>query len=403
LTDGQTHEGFLRWDRNEGSWFDILDAWKEIPEDVYDVWREAWNAGAGPTRTVELQGYRITWEEDDPEFPRSSLIGIRFGHLAALTPLDDVRAEITLKSGRSLTLEGRSSDLGWGMRGLTIADGPGEGRELEFEDIRTIQFGPVPVGRRGQGQRLYGAVLDRSGVETRGFLAWDLDEILTTDVLDGYEDGRDRELPFGDIVTIERHLGGANVTLRSGRTLYLRGTNDVGRGHRGVQVSVPDLGSVEVEWDDLQRVSFEATPEGLAYEAFDGGRPLRGMIRTQAGEELAGRIRWNGHVEETWEFLEGMQDHRLYRIEFGHIRSIQRNDLSGARVVLKDGRALDLDARADVTWDNRGVFVRPDADKTEGEGGTLNEPPWRLVPWEDFAEAWFGDLQPVDRAERGGG
>ncbi|NNM32421.1 MAG: hypothetical protein HKO53_05120, partial [Gemmatimonadetes bacterium] len=114
LTDGRVHEGFIRWDRNEGSWIDILDAYKEIPADVYEVWRDLWHAGEGPTRTVELRGYRITWDEEDPEFPRQSQMGIRFGHVASLRPLDDVRAEMTLKSGRSLILESRSSDLGWG-------------------------------------------------------------------------------------------------------------------------------------------------------------------------------------------------------------------------------------------------------------------------------------------------
>ena len=35
---GERYEGFLRWDRNEGSWVDILDGSKEIPEENYLTW-----------------------------------------------------------------------------------------------------------------------------------------------------------------------------------------------------------------------------------------------------------------------------------------------------------------------------------------------------------------------------
>lgn len=404
LTDGEAYEGYVRWDRNEGSWVDVLDGWKEIPDDVYTVWRDLWHAGEGPTRTVELKGYRITWDEEDPDFPRQSQTGVRFGHVASLRPLDAVRTEMTLKSGRTLVLESRSSDLGWGMRDLTIRDRSGDVTDVSWGEVSTIRFGPVPGGVAAEGRRLYGRVRDRSGEEVRGFLAWDLDEILTTDVLDGYEDGRDREVPFSEIASIERYLGGANVTLRGGETIYLRGTNDVGRGHRGVQISVPDLGGVELEWDELDRVSFESPPPGLEYAAFDGGGPLRGTLRTQSGEEISGLIRWNGDVEESWEFLEGSRDAWVYRIEFGFVRSIQRGEVDGALVVLRDGQELELDGRSDVNWDNRGVFVKPDprTDSASAEGAPAGEPAWRLITWDEFDHVRFGTVNPTERAERSG-
>ena len=399
LTDGDTHEGFLRWDRNEGSWIDILDAWKEIPEDVYEVWRDAWHAGEGPTRTVELKGYRITWDEEDPEFPRRTPLGVRFGHVASIRPLDAVRAEMTLRSGRSLILESRSSDLGWTMRDLTLRDRSGDVVELEWADVSGIEFGSAPPGMPAEGQRLYGLVRDRSGQEVRGFLAWDLDEILTTDVLDGYDDGRDREIQFSRIASIERHLGGANVTLKDGETLYLRGTNDVGRGHRGVQVSVPDVGGLEVEWDELDRVVFEEAPSGPHYDDFDGGVPLQGRIRLQDGEEISGLIRWNGDVEESWELLEGSWGAWAYRVEFGRIKSIRRGELDGAQVVLQSGQELELDGRSDVNWDNRGIFVKP---ASAADSASSIESSWRLITWDDFDQVWFGPPTPDEQAVRPG-
>lgn len=404
LTDGGAHEGFIRWDRNEGSWIDILDAYKEIPADVYEVWRDAWHAGEGPTRTVELKGYRITWDEEDPEFPRQSQMGIRFGHIASLRPLDDVRSEMTLKSGRSLVLESRSSDLGWGMRDLTVRDRSGDDTDVEWGDISRIEFGATAPGVPAEGRRLYGVVRDRAGDEVRGFLSWDLDEILTTDVLDGYDDGRDREIPFGEIASIQRHLGGANVTLQDGQTVYLRGTNDVGRGHRGVQISVPDVGGAEVEWDELDLVVFEEAPPGVDYGGFDGGGALQGTIRTQGGEEISGRIRWNGDVEESWEFLEGSRDAWAYRVEFGFIQSIQRGELDGALVVLRNGQELELEGRSDVNWDNRGIFVQPAlvADSASAGSEPAVDSPWRLITWDEFDQVWFGTANPDEQAERSG-
>ena len=38
---GEVHEGFIRWDRNEGSWVDILDGSKEVPGENYLAWLES--------------------------------------------------------------------------------------------------------------------------------------------------------------------------------------------------------------------------------------------------------------------------------------------------------------------------------------------------------------------------
>ena len=79
--DGDRYEGFIRWDRNEGGWADLLDGSKEIPEEAYEDWLQALRGGERPTRSIDLMGYRITWNEEDPDFPSEVLSGIRFGHV----------------------------------------------------------------------------------------------------------------------------------------------------------------------------------------------------------------------------------------------------------------------------------------------------------------------------------
>ena len=125
---GEVLEGFIRWDRNEGSWVDVLDGGKDVPDHLYESWREAWEAGERPTRTVEMLGYRISWNEDDPEFPQTAASGIRFGHLASLRVTASDRAELTLKSGEVVEFVGGSTDLGWDMRELIVEE-PGLRRD----------------------------------------------------------------------------------------------------------------------------------------------------------------------------------------------------------------------------------------------------------------------------------
>ena len=87
-----------------------------------------------------------------------------------------------------------------------------------------------------------------------------MDEIYTTDMLDGDANGRDYEIPFGAIRSIERESSrAARVTLNSGEEIVLDGSNDVDRRNRGISVSDPDLGQVLVEWDAFARVELHGT------------------------------------------------------------------------------------------------------------------------------------------------
>ena len=150
----------------------------------------------------------------------------------------------------------------------------------------------VPAPMAG---RLFGTLRTESGHEFTGFVSWDLDEILTSDVLDGEDRGRDREVPFGRIAAIEREGSrGARVILQSGEEMVLRGSNDVDAGNRGITVADPDLGEVQVSWAGFSDLTLEPTPIlATSYASFDGGTLLRGSVETEEGEVLTGTIRWD--------------------------------------------------------------------------------------------------------------
>lgn len=396
-TTGEAHTGFIRWDRNEGSWVDILDGSKEVPEENYDVWLIANRDGQQPTRTVELKGYRISWDEEDPDFPMRVNSGLQFGHISSVTPSGRDSVTVVLRTGERMTLSGGSTDIGPSMRDLVI-DVPGrEEVELEWEDVSRVNFGAVPVGAIASSPRLYGIVSDTAGRTFTGFVSWDLDEIFEADIVDGRdEDGDNRDIPFADIREIQANRRSATLTLKSGQTVELSGTNDVNRGSRGIQLSDPALGMVEVEWEELLSVRFVEPPASPGYDSFDGGHPLAGTVVTQDGEELSGLIRWDADEQSSWELLDGRSKGVLFKIEFSHIDRIVRSDISGAHVTLRDGRTFELDDSNDVDWDNKGILVAVD---TIGEEPTAS-PSWRYVDWEEFRELRLEHRAlPVDSRE----
>jgi len=395
-TSGDVHEGFIRWDRNEGSWVDVLDAFKPVPDVNYQVWLAA-NDEERAVRSIELLGYLISWNEDDPDFPATIASGIRFGHLASLTVLGPARVEVELRSGETVELSGPSSDLGRSMRELLVDEPGGDEIELRWRDLERVVFSAPPAGAGASSPRLFGTVEDTSGRTFTGYVSWDLDEIFESDVLDGEEmvSGAERDVRFADISAIERIEGGARVTLKAGGTLELTGSNDVDDGHRGVQISDPALGMVEVEWPQFRMLRFHGARGVTGYDTFDGGHPLRGTVTTRSGEEISGTIRWDADEAATWEFLNGRAGDVLFTIELAYVDRIERGEAFGATVTLIDGRSFQLADASDVDWDNRGIFVSEDG------ANPARASSWRVISWDDFREVRFLHETTVDGRGQG--
>ncbi len=334
--DGQELEGFIRWDRNEGSWTDVLDADKV--------------AGGRETQS-----------------------GIRFGQIQRIQVEGSDHALLTLRSGEQVEMSARATDLGEGLRAFIIGE-PGQGpSELSWDDLDVVEFLAAPDGDRPAESRLYGTLTTRSGESFTGRIAWDVDEIYTTDILDGDRDGRRLKIPFGAIERIERHgSGSARVVLTSGEELILSGTNDVNDENSGISVSDPSLGQVKVGWDDFGDVTFTNAPPDADRVLFDGGGSIAGTVVTESGESLTGTVRWDNDEASSWEMLNGQSHGVDFEIEFAQIARIEKSG-RGALVTLKDGRSFELSGSNDVNDENRGIVV------DTGDGV-------RKVRWEDFRE-----------------
>jgi hypothetical protein len=376
-TEGATYEGFLRWDRNEAAWADALHGQKEVDRDLLDRMAETLGEDlAIRGRSVEYLGVRISWE-DDGNAPGSQA-SVRFGHLAWLERVSDVSARLGLKSGEELELRGRSTDLGTALREFVVDDRVAGRVELSWADLDRIDFAAAPSGARPPAERLFGTVEDRWGEHWTGFISWDLDEALSSDILDGEEDGVDREIPFGRIRSIARRFaGGARVTVDDGRDLVLEGSNDVDAGHRGVQVSDPELGLVDIAWANVREVRFATPPAAPGYDDFDGGRRLEGTVETDDGDRWTGWVIWDADEAASWEVLNGSDKGIDIEVELGMVARIDRRSSRSAAATLRDGREIVLGGSTDVGRGNRGIVV-------ELDDGTI-----RVVEWDRFLSLVF--------------
>lgn len=382
--DGSVSEGFLRWGRAGAAWADLLPGTRAVPREHYRIWSRAWGGDEEPPRrVVHLMGFRISWNEDDPDFPLAAESGIRFGHVREVRITETGEAILSLRSGEEAVFQRGWTGPGGGSETLGVASPGSEAREVDWDDVVRVTFASPPAGAAAAA-RLHGTVQDRWGGRHTGYLSWDLDELLASDVLDGTQEGRDREIPFREITSLEREWDGTRVTFQAGGAVVLDGSNDVGRGHRGVAVSDPSLGVVTLAWDDVTAVRLHPPERSVGYDAFDGGHRLRGEVVTRAGAVHVGAILWDADEAWSWEILDGSFRDVGYDVEFGAVAGIRRQSSRSALVTLRDGRSFELEGSNDVGDENKGIFVR-----VAGSAGGDDAGEWILVTWDEFSEARF--------------
>jgi len=404
---GDVHEGFIRWDRNEGSWMDLLDGSKEFsPFQFQDWWILAHPGDRARERVIELAGYRITWDDNEPDFPDIHESGIRFGHIRSLTVAGDDMATLELRSGRFVDLERGSTDLGEDLREILVMEPDGNVEKLEWEELESVDFMAAPPGARAAARRLHGTIELGDGSRFTGYVAWDMQKILTSDTLVGLDSDEDRqEIPFSRVTAIRPAGDGAEITLTGGEKVMLFESEDVSDDNDGVQISDPGFGLLEVDWDEMEMIRFHPPEAQMGLEGFDGGQRLHGTVLTADSTEITGWIRWDGDEMYSWELLDGYFEGVGFDIELGKVASIEkllemntavevgptgmtveRESVEGASVILRDGRTFELTGSNDVDSSNDGVFVLVDG---SGRSPDDEDAEWVMVRWEDFLAVQF--------------
>ena len=263
--DGGSHEGFihLRGSRGGASRTDFLRVSKVNPDQNYLDWREATAYGRPHLRTVELEGYRITWVEKHPAWSRTSRSGIRFWHLAELAIDEEEKVRVVTRSHRGVGFEAGEEMAGDSVGEMSfesarnlrevVIDSGGSPIDVDGQDVIRIEFGAAPARTVPATPRLYGTAEDRQGRSFTGFVTWNGDKVLESDRLgtvvtaEGEEiegrirwdadeewsrellDGRSQGVAFSiEFANVERDESrGAHVTLLDGRSFHLTRGNDV--------------------------------------------------------------------------------------------------------------------------------------------------------------------------------
>ncbi len=374
--EGRIYEGPLRWGKEEIYWTDMFNSSKtDNPnidylsrEDIEDLRRRSdWGDQVSTW-------FSSNWGDRWGRRSFTHQFSCQFGELKSLKVYRRNDVEVELRDGTRFEVDGDGyNDIGTRIRILDEEIGE---VEISWSRIEEIEFIPTPKKLdRKFGEPLYGTVETDYG-EFTGFVQWDHDERVSTDVLDGDTYDGDVSIPFGKIASIENLGNRAGIVLKSGRDMTLRGSNDVNSDNDGIIVTIEGVGRVDIRWRDFEKVTFTTPPSsGKAYNDFKDKEPISGVVNTRQGS-LKGRIIFDLDEEFDIEILHGQDDDLEYIIPFRNVKSIAPKSYRYSEVELKNGMKLRLEESQDVTEKNTGILVFENSRPT-------------YIPWEEVESIDF--------------
>ena len=368
--DNKTYTGQIRWGKEETFWDDIFNSTKGKNPHLQYLERGDYDHVKKYHHMDDEDQWNFwkIWEDSYSSYTHS--FAVRFGDIKSITLIGRKEVELKFKNGETQHFEGGSNDIG---ARISVFDHEIGEIKIKWDRIDKIDFEATPSKLKDRfGEPLYGTVVTRAG-DFQGMVQWDHEECLTTDRLDGDSDDGYVSIPMGNIASIKKDGSGSMVTFRSGRQLYLSGTNDVDEDNRGVIVKIPEIGKIKIGWDDFESVEFKAPPvsSGPAYDSYGSSKKIQGTVQTIKGIKFSGRIVYDLDKEWDYELLHGNDDEIEYVIPFRNIKSVTPKNFNYSTVELRNGEKLLLGGAQDVSDRHDGILVfRGDEDPT-------------YIPWEE--------------------
>lgn len=351
LTNGKTYEGRLRFDDEEAFWGDYFNSNKEYQRFLRDAPNQGNERHPVKVLGIPLFNHNETWGRQ---------FVVRFGDLERIEVSGGGSASVFLKGGMELEIDGGSNDL----RGEIVVWDKTEGEtRIDWRKLRTLRFLPTPPGLEVKERRFYGRLKTTTGL-FEGYIQWDQEECLSTDVLSGESKGKDRDVQVGELKAIERDGNRSRFFFRDGHEEVLGGTNDVDDSNRGIWVEDARFGRVLVDWDAFVRLDVVDLPHsGPAYGDYAPTRTLEGKVHLRGGKVHEGQIIYDLDEAFGWEMLDGDDGDLAYSIPFEKIATIRPNGEDGSEITLKNGQKLLLEDSQDVDETNAGLLVGPEVGK----------------------------------------
>lgn len=382
--DNKVYEGSIRWGKEEIYWTDMFNSSKEKNENLRylsDTDREKleerqYKHANFNNHIAYWVGNKSWLGNNDNNFIHQ--FSCQFGEIKVIRPIGKAYAQLELRNGQKFEVSGEGyNDIGLDIR---VADQELGEIEIYWGRIERIEFNNTPPKLDTKfGQPLYGNV-QSYGEKFTGYIQWDHDERITTDKLDGNSDDGDLSIEFGKIRSIERRGNQSLVILKSGRELWLDGSNDVSSGHRGVIVMNNDFPSIDIPWNEFEKIVFEEKNPGpiAAYRDFMSQKELSGKVTTHDGKSVSGKIVYDLDETHNYELLQGKEGEFEFTTAFRHVKRITPKGTHRCSVELRNGKKLTLDERQDVNELNQGVLVFSSG----------KEQP-TYIPWDEINEIEF--------------
>jgi hypothetical protein len=386
-TDSRTYEGPIRWGKEEVYWNDLFNASKPKNQNLRYL-----TGGERDNLIENLNNYNhrrddwshwgrwanaVTWN-DDYDYDFVHQFSCQFGDIKSIEPQGSKWVDVTLRNGTKLELNGEGyNDVGLDIKVLDRELGE---VELFWNRIEKIEFVNTPSKLMTRfGKPLYGTV-EAFGEKFTGYIQWDHDERLSVDKLDGESDDGDLSIEFDKIASITRVGSRCRVALKSGREIYMEGSNDVNRENRGVIVMGRNLPSIDVPWDEFDKITFEdkVAPALVSYDQFKTQKELQGTVKTFSGDLYSGRVVFDLDEEFDFELLQGKHHDFEYSTPFRNVKKLKSFDDSRCEIELKDGQKIMLSDGQDVDGRNQGVLIF-----TQGKA----EP--QYLSWDKVSEIQF--------------
>jgi len=350
---GKSYTGFMQWGKEEIYWHDIFNSNKVAEKNFLDVRKAKKNKWFDIDWDIES-----IWEDKYKTSTRS--FACYFGDIKKMDLKGSENVLLTLKNEHVMKLRGGSNDVG---ATIVMEDYEMGKIKLNWSKIKSIEFQTAMLDvEPPYGKPLYGVVKTRRKGKFEGYIKWDLDERHGDEILDGESDDGSKEIPFRNIVRIEKDGHGCVITLKSGREIFLDDSNDVDDGNRGIEVYQHGIGSVKVKWREFVSLDFMNPEEqALTYRSFDKPNALNAEIETYDDGIFSGLIVYD--MDEMWgfEMLDGEDDYVSYQIPFRNIKEIVPKNSDYSNILFWNGTEILLGGEHDVSDRNDGILIISDA------------------------------------------
>lgn len=347
-TDKNAYEGAMRWGTEEVFWTDLFNVSKRENDYAKLVPK--------PTDTDRWSG--IDWDFTSIWADKGTVhqFTAQFGNLKGIEKTDRGFV-LRLKNGGQLQVSGSGyNDLEGTVQVLDRELGV---LKISWDKIRRIEFLPTPKKlEQVFGFPLYGTVTGARKEMFEGFIIWDNDERVASDILNGDTQDGEVAIKFSEIQDIAKYGKGCNVTLKSGRTMFVTNSNDVNSENRGVWVVNPEYGIIKFSWKAFRSVTFSVPPSsGPSYESFPVPKPLQATISLLDGPDVSGRVVYDVDEALDFEMIEGRENDIEYQIPIRAIRRITPKNFDYSEIELQSGKTILLGGMRDVSDQNAGILV----------------------------------------------